>query len=160
MSVTRKSEVNKLKEKIKILEQQVAEQSQTGDELGNSKKVSEDHKMSRFRYFIEQTSEGFYREESEQPIPTSLPYDEQIKQMYAYLNIAECNDVFAQMYGYPNAEALKGVSVEILHGRADVPENIEATKNFIQNGYKLIDAETKEVNKNGDTIYFLNICKN
>ena len=156
MSSTRESEVNKLNETIKNLEKQLAEQSRIKVELENSDRDSIDHKMSRFRYFIEQTSEGFYREESEQPIPTSLPYKEQIKQMYACLKIAECNDLFAQMYGYPNAGALEGVSVEILHGRADVPENIEATKNFIQNGYKLIDAETKEVNKNGETIYFLN----
>ena len=111
---------------------------------------------ARYRYYIEQTSEGFYREESAQPISTSLPVDEQIKQMYDHLYVAECNDVFAQMYGYRNAQALKGIKMVKLHGDVDVPENIETSKTFIINGYKIIDAETREVDINGDTIYFLN----
>ena len=111
---------------------------------------------SHYRYLIEQTSEGFYKEECTKAISISLPVEEQIKQMYEQLYVTECNDVFAQMYGYPDAEALKGIKIVKLHGGVDVPENIETSKIFIKNGYKIIDAETREVNVNGETVYFLN----
>jgi PAS domain S-box-containing protein len=121
-----------------------------------SKKNLHPKDEARYRYLIEQTSEGFYKEECAKPISISLPVDEQIKQMYKQLYVTECNDVFAKMYGYPNARALKGIKIVKLHGDVDVPENIDTSKLFIKNGYKIIDAETREVDINGDSIYFLN----
>jgi len=110
----------------------------------------------RYRYFVEQTAEGFYCIESERPISIDAPEDEQIRLMYQYMYVAECNDIFAQMYGYPNAEALVGIRFIELHGSPDVPENIEALRAFIRNDYKIIDAETLEVDKDGNNVYFLN----
>jgi PAS domain S-box-containing protein len=112
----------------------------------------EDH----YGYLFDQTSEGFYREECARPISISLPVDEQVKMMYKHLYVSECNDIFAKMYGHPNAQALKGTKMVKLHGGVDVPENLETTKIFIENGYKIVDAETREVDVNGNTLYFLN----
>ena len=66
------------------------------------------HKMKlkkseeRYRYFVDQTSEGFYRIRSEQPIPTNIPPTEQIKLIYKHMYVAECNDIFASLYGFKN----------------------------------------------------------
>lgn len=110
----------------------------------------------RYRYFVEQTAEGFYRIESRKPIPVDLPEDEQIRQMYAHMYVAECNDTFARMYGYERAEDLVGKPFIELHGSPDVPENIEVLRAFIRNGYRVVDVETKEVDREGNPRYFLN----
>ena len=54
----------------------------------------------RYRAFIEQTAEGVWRFELEQPVPVTLPDDEQIERFYTHAYLAECNDTLAQMYGY------------------------------------------------------------
>ena len=110
----------------------------------------------RYRYFVEQTGEGFYRMASRVPIPTDLPIEKQIQMMYEHMYVAECNDIFAKMYGYRSAEEIIGQPFVTLHGSPDVPENIEALRFFIENGYRVLDVETKEVDKDGRTVYFLN----
>lgn len=110
----------------------------------------------KYKYFVSQTGEGFYRIASRVPIPIDLPEDEQIKMMYEHMYVAECNDIFAKMYGLEDAEEIKGKPFIELHGSPDIPENIKALKEFIRNGYKVIDVLTKERDKEGKTVYFIN----
>ncbi|MFL5474766.1 MAG: PAS domain S-box protein, partial [Gemmatimonadales bacterium] len=53
----------------------------------------------RYRAFIEQTAEGVWRFELEDPVPVTLPEDEQIERFYTHAYRAECNDALALMYG-------------------------------------------------------------
>ena len=110
----------------------------------------------RYRYFVEQTAEGFYRIESEQRIPINFPEDEQIKLMYEHMYVAECNDIFAREYGFSEAEDMIGTRFVGLHGNADIPENIDALRSFVRNGCIVIDVETQETDKEGNSIWFLN----
>jgi PAS domain S-box-containing protein len=63
----------------------------------------------KYRNFIEQSMEGIWFLNFDQPIPTSLPAEEQVELIYKYGYIAECNDVLARMYGYNSSAEMRGV---------------------------------------------------
>jgi len=111
---------------------------------------------SRYRYFVDQTAEGFYRNKLAVPVPINLPVEKQIEMQYEHAYVSECNDIFARMYGFSSAASLIGTKMEELHGGSDIPENIEATRTFIENNYKIIDVETYETDKKRRNVYFLN----
>lgn len=109
----------------------------------------------RYRTFIQQSSEGIWRFELEQPLTLNRSEDEQIQHFYQYGYLAECNDVMAQMYGFSRAEELNGVRLSQLLVDSE-PLNIEYLHRFIRSGYKLNAAESYEVDKEGKPKYFLN----
>src|SRR5215218_8742773 len=109
----------------------------------------------RYRAFIEQTAEGVWRFELEQPVPVTLPEDEQIHRFYTHAYLAECNDALAQMYGYSKAGELIGARLGDMMPRSD-PQNLEYLRAFIRSGYRLTDAESHEVDREGNERYFLN----
>ena len=109
----------------------------------------------RYRAFIEQSSEGVWRIEVDQPIPVSLPADQQIDLFYAHTRLAECNDAMARMYGFEHASELFGATLPDLLPRSD-PANIEYLRAFIGSGYRLYDAESHEMDRHGNSRYFLN----
>ena len=75
----------------------------------------------RYRAFIELTTDAVWRIEVEQPVPVSLPVDEQIDRFYRHVRLAECNDAMARMYGYGAASDLVGVRLGDLLPREDPP---------------------------------------
>jgi PAS domain S-box-containing protein len=109
----------------------------------------------RYRAFIEQTSEGVWRFELEQPVPVDLPADDQIDRFYAHAYLAECNDAVARMYGFASAAELIGARLSDMLPRTD-PQNLEYLRAFVQSGYRLTDAESHEVDREGRGRYFLN----
>src|SRR4051794_19701599 len=111
--------------------------------------------QERYRAFIEQTAEGVWRFELEQPVPVTLPPDEQIDRFYSYAYLAECNDALAQMYGYSKAGELVGSRLGDMMPRSE-PQNLEYFRAFIRSGYRLTDAESHEIDRQGNQRYFLN----
>ena len=111
--------------------------------------------QERYRAFIEQSSEGIWRFELQQPIAIDLPEDEQIQQFYQYGYLAECNDVMAQMYGFSRAEELVGIELGRFLVESE-PLNREYLLSFIRSGYKLHAAESYELDNQGKPRYFLN----
>ncbi|HZI77330.1 MAG TPA: PAS domain S-box protein [Gemmatimonadales bacterium] len=109
----------------------------------------------RYRAFIEQTTEGVWRFELDEPVPTNLPADEQIDRFYASAYLAECNDVVANMYGFSKAAELVGVRLGDLLPRSE-PQNLAFLRAFISSGYRLTDAESHEYDREGKERYFLN----
>jgi PAS domain S-box-containing protein len=126
-------------------------------DISESKKIQEEIEQSRQRYmaFIAQSTEGIYRTEPLNPIPVDLDRDKQIDLIINEFYIAECNEVMAQMYGVKSSSELIGRKVSDFLLPDETP-NREMTKQFIDNGYKLVDAESKEENSSGSTIYFSN----
>ena len=114
-------------------------------------KQSED----RYRAFIEQSSEGIWRFETEVPISLLLPEDEQIRLFFKHYYLAECNNAMAQMYGYNNAGEIIGLKLSDMLVSED-PHNYEIFQNFIRSGYRMTQAETRERDRYGNAKIFLN----
>ena len=109
----------------------------------------------RYRAFIEQTAEGVWRVELEEPMPLGLPEDDQVDHFYAYAVMGECNDAMARMYGLESASDLAGVALGDLLPRSD-PHNVDFLRSWVRNGYRLIEAESHERDVHGRDRYFLN----
>jgi len=109
----------------------------------------------RYRALVERTTEGVWRIELIQPVSTDLTVGEQIDRFYQYGELAECNDAMAHMYGYTVAAELTGARLGDLLPRSD-PKNLEFLHAFVHTGYRLTDAESHEVDRNGNERYFLN----
>ncbi|MFQ4141262.1 PAS domain S-box protein [Chlorogloeopsis sp. ULAP02] len=109
----------------------------------------------RYRAFLEQSTEGIWCFELEQPISSDCSEDEQIQHFYQYGYLKDCNDVTAKMYGFSDAEEIIGAKLKDFLIACE-PQNIEYLRNFIRSGYRLINAESYEVDKHGNCKYFLN----
>jgi PAS domain S-box-containing protein len=125
--------------------------------LSNSKQVEVALCKSeeRYRTFLEQSSEGIWCMELEVPISPECPEEEQIQHFYQYGYLAECNHVMAQMYGYSYPQEIIGARLTDFFVPSS-PHNIAYLRNFIRSNYRLIDAESHEIDKQGNYKYFLN----
>ena len=121
------------------------------------KRDREELRKSEERYsaFVEQSSEGIWCFELEQPLSIELSEDEQIEHFYQYAYLAECNNAMAQMYGFSSATEIVGLRLGEFLDRADA-YNIEYLRNFIRSGYRLNNAESHEFDRHGNLKYFLN----
>src|ERR671926_46979 len=104
----------------------------------------------RYRRFIEQSTEGIWRFELEEPVPTDLRPDEQVERFYRHGYLAECNDAMARMYGYARAGEITGARLGDFLVRED-PGNVEYLRAFIRSGYRLTDAGSVETDREGRT---------
>jgi PAS domain S-box-containing protein len=109
----------------------------------------------RYRAFVENSSEAIWRFECEEPIPTSLPEDEQIDRMYRVAFLAECNEAMARMYGFERPADVIGVRLGQMMPR-EVQANVDYLRAFIRSGYRLHEAESEERDKDGNTVHFIN----
>ena len=108
----------------------------------------------RYRAFIAHTSEGVFRIEYQPPVPIDLPVDEQVTAQYRTGVLAECNAVFARMYGFERPEQVVGQFVSEFFDQND-PKNVESTKAFILAGYRDHDKEYREVDQSGSQRIFV-----
>ncbi|MEO6192186.1 MAG: ATP-binding protein, partial [Thermoanaerobaculia bacterium] len=109
----------------------------------------------RYRVFVEQSSEGIWRFEMEEPTPVDLPEDEQVDRFYRYAVLAECNAVLAQMYGMRDEREIVGRRLGQFLPASD-PHNHKYLRNFVHSGYRLTGAESHEVDAEGKPKIFLN----
>lgn len=123
----------------------------------NRKRAEEALRASdeRYRAFVGQSSEGIWRMELEQGIPINAPEDEQVESIYHYGYLAECNDAFARMYGYSNADEMVGTRTGDLAPDTD-PKNQAFSLAFVRSGYRITDAESREITRDGRVIHFNN----
>jgi two-component system sensor kinase FixL len=110
----------------------------------------------QYRNFIEQSFEGIWRLEFNQPIPTNLPAEEQVCRILECGYIAECNDAFAKMYGDELGKDVVGKRLMTLYGDKISEQNFQVTFAFVEAGYRGSHQETQEVNNKGELLYFLN----
>jgi PAS domain S-box-containing protein len=124
-----------------------------GDRLDQEKEVRES--MSRYRTFFDQSPEGIWRCELEEPVPAELPVDEQVERFYRHAFLAECNRGMARMYGLSEPAELIGARLGDLLPRSDT-HNVEYLRSFVRSGYRLAGAESHELDREGKPKYFLN----
>jgi len=108
----------------------------------------------RYRAFVSSSSEAIWRFELGKPIPITLQEDEQIELIFQNAYLAECNDVMARMYGFSSAVELVGRPVRDFLVRSET--NVEFLRSFIRADYRMADAESHELDRNGKQKYFLN----
>ena len=151
---------------INVLENARAVRSRIGDilyyegtitDITELKNVQEALRISeeRFRAFIEQSAEAIWCFESPEPMPINLSEERQIKYLMEIGSLTECNDTMARMYGFECAEQLLGAKLKDLLDPAD-PTNIEYLRSFIRSNYRLVNAASHEIDKEGKSKYFLN----
>src|SRR4030095_8141601 len=99
--------------------------------------------------------EGIWRFEFLEPIYTRLPVEDQIKNIFKYGYLAECNDVFAKLYGYDSANDIVGARIGELLIESE-PKNIEYLRASILNGYKIDNIESIEKDKFDNKKVFVN----
>jgi two-component system cell cycle sensor histidine kinase/response regulator CckA len=117
----------------------------------NALRASED----RYRAFVAQSTEAIWCFEFQKPMPVTLPIEEQIEFIYQHGFLSDCNDEMARMYGFTRASDLIGLRPDQLLVRSD-PRNLEYLKAFIHSGYRLTEAESHELDREGRSKFFLN----
>jgi PAS domain S-box-containing protein len=110
---------------------------------------------TRYRHFIEHSTEGIWRFESDTPISIHLTEDEQVRLLLDHTYLAECNVAMAAMYGYDRPEELIGRRLREFAGD-DTAAMEQFLRGFVRSGYRLTDAETIEHDRHGRVRHFLN----
>ncbi len=109
----------------------------------------------RYRAFIENSPDGIYRIEFDQPIQTSEPIDQQIQNAFEYGYLVECNETMAQMYGFEGKEDLIGARLsEVLSPEREA--NIQYITEFISSNYQLNSREVYDRDLFGNLHIFQN----
>ncbi len=130
-----------------ILAATVTEQRATREAL--------EHSDDRYRDFMEHSPDGIWRIELEKPLSPAWPEKQQIDHAIQYNVLAECNDAFAQMYGFKTSREVVGKKLQDLFSFSD-PGNLDFVRSVIRSGYRIHQQETREINREGRVKYFLN----
>lgn len=129
------------------LAQDISDLKQTMDSLSAAEE--------RYAAFIKQSTEAIWCFDTGKPISLELPENEIIEQILSHGYLSECNDVFARMYGYTKASEILHIPLADLFPPNE-PSTKEYLKGFIQSNYKIFEAESVEVDREGNNKFFLN----
>jgi PAS domain S-box-containing protein len=110
----------------------------------------------KYRSFLAHTTEGVYRLEMTEPMPTSLTTEEQVDFLYDHAVVAECNEAFARMYGVQSGNELLGMTLLAFHGDRHDPVNREEMRRFVESGYRIESDDTHERDLDGREHWFSN----
>lgn len=108
----------------------------------------------RYRAFVEGSSEGILRLETDVPIPVTLTEEQQLEMMLRHGFLAECNHALAAAFGLAVAEDIVGARFDGLAGR-DNSGYLRLVREFIRGGYRLNRQETGHVDRQGNRHYTL-----
>ena len=110
---------------------------------------------TRYRSFVEHSSEAIWRFEMEEPIPLWLPRAQILEASWDFGVLAECNDNFARMYGFERAQEMVGMRLWQIMDR-DEPAAIAYLNQIFDADLRLTDAESVELDAEGNRKIFLN----
>ena len=108
-----------------------------------------------YRMFVAQSSEGIFRQDLDHPLAIDLPEDELVQHILQDSFLAECNEAMATMYALDSPKDLLGMRLTALLMVED-PHNIELTREYVRNGFRIVDRELHEIDARGNPKVFLN----
>jgi diguanylate cyclase (GGDEF)-like protein/PAS domain S-box-containing protein len=97
----------------------------------------------RYRSFVENSSEGIFCLESDEPIPCGLALDAQIELLAENLRVVECNDACARLHGRARATDLLGSGVA--RWLLPDPRDTGLLRELVQSGYRVRDHESNRL---------------
>jgi PAS domain S-box-containing protein len=103
----------------------------------------------------EYSSEGLWKMNLKKPIAITASPEQVVDHCRKYGYLADCNDNMARMYGFTRADELIGVATEQLLDFDD-PVRRNNLVAFVSNNYHLTNVETREYDRYGNVLYFLN----
>jgi PAS domain S-box-containing protein len=109
----------------------------------------------RYQAFVQQSTEAIWRFEMDEPMPIDWPEERQIEFIQQHAYLAECNDACARMYGYDRFDEMIGMRLRDLLVLDD-PINREHLGTYIRTGFRLVDSESRELDRYGQVHVFLN----
>lgn len=110
---------------------------------------------ARYFVFVANSFEGIARFEQDQPMPVSLPMDEQVHYLLQHSYLAECNDAFARMHGIETHRDSSGVKLTDLF-LPSKPQSLEFLQAFVRSGYRLFNHVVQEWDPQGEVHWFEN----
>ncbi len=125
-------------------------------EILERKRVAESLRKSeeRYRFFITNSLEGIYRKVVEPPMPLSLSADEQVDWLLSNTRVAECNKIYAKMYGFDSSEEMIGTKLAEKWGE-NVDLGIGIVRDWIRSYYQFPDYEAMEHTREGMYKWYL-----
>lgn len=109
----------------------------------------------RYKNFVQLSTEGIWRIELKQMLDITAPLQNKIEHCFEYAYIAECNDAYAQMYGFAHAAELVNIPLHKLWPKENAL-SIKYVAGFIRNGFKATEEISYEYNRDGEQVIFLN----
>jgi len=127
-----------------------------GIDITDRKLTEEALKKSEEKYetFIRYSTEAIWCMDLKKPLSTKLPAKKQVEHMIKYAYMSDSNDAMAEMYGFGSSKDIIGVKLSAGLVR-DVEENKEQLQRFVQSGYRLKNAEFRELDKKGKVRIYL-----
>lgn len=107
----------------------------------------------RYRSLMEQSGEGVWRIEFDEPLVTSRSDRDQVDDILRASRIVECNNKLARMNGFKGSLDLIGKGMTDLFPKDD--RLVELLSLFVHSGYQLTDAEMTIDARQGDVHHFL-----
>ena len=122
---------------------------------GQSARAKVTQGETRYRSFIEQSSEAIWRFELDEPISVAQSREQILDQAWQFAFLAECNDAFARMYGFERADDMAGMRLWQILDRDDERVRAELV-NLVADNYHVTEAEFIETDRLGQTHVFVN----
>lgn len=107
-----------------------------------------------YRMFVAQSSEGIFRQDLDRPVPIDLPEDELVRRLLHEAYLAECNNAMAKMYAFDSPQRLLGKRLTEMTS-VDDPHNIQLTRDYVRNGFRIVDRVSHEMDSRGNSKVFL-----
>ena len=117
--------------------------------------VSSDH--LRHKSFIDNSVDGTWRVDFDEPIPTDLPVAEQVELIYRHGYFGEANYALARQYGYDGPEEVIGFRIEDWLPQG-LPTSIPLLSRIVESNYSKENWESIERDRHGNRKFFLNSC--
>ena len=116
------------------------------------------HKLAeseeRYRSFVTHTKETVFSIEPDTPIDISQPLETQVSKLLQ-ARLVTANEVMAQRYGYRDAEAMQGLTVEQLHIQSGCTDE-RFLQEWIERNYVFSEYTTRSEDQNGISSWYSN----